>query len=66
MDVSISNNIVDEILALQLAVAWAGEGVCEPERLGWWKTDMVDPDGGGDLMRGLGLNGRGRAPKGNG
>jgi hypothetical protein len=31
-------------------VAWAGEGRCKPRRLGWWDTDLVDPDGGGDLL----------------
>jgi hypothetical protein len=41
---------LDEILALQFLVAWAGEGRCKPRRLGWWDTDLVDPDGGGDLL----------------
>jgi len=41
---------LDEILALQFLVAWAGEGRCKPKRLGWWDTDLVDPDGGGDLL----------------
>lgn len=41
---------LDEILALQLTLAWAGEapGGAHP-RLGWWKTDLVDADAGGDL-----------------
>jgi hypothetical protein len=41
---------LDEILALQLALAWAGEspGGKHP-RLGWWKTDLIDEEGGGDL-----------------
>ena len=38
---------LDEILALQLTVAWAGEAAGEPPRLGWWKTDLVDKEGGG-------------------
>lgn len=41
---------LDEVLALQLVVSWAGEtpgGAAH--RLGWWKTDLVDPEGGGDL-----------------
>lgn len=42
--------ILDEILALQLTVAWAGEALCEPARLGWWRTDLVDAEGGGDLF----------------
>ena len=41
---------LDGILCLQLSVAWAGEGRCEPTRLGWWPTDLVDPAGGGDLF----------------
>lgn len=41
---------LDEILAIQLTVAWAGEGAGEPPRLGWWKTDLVDKEGGGDLV----------------
>ena len=41
---------LDEILALQLNVAWAGEAAGEPARLGWWKSDLVDPEGGGDLF----------------
>jgi hypothetical protein len=41
---------LDHILALQLTVAWAGEAAGEPARLGWWKSDLVDPEGGGDLF----------------
>lgn len=41
---------LDSILAMQFVVAWAGEGRCEPRRLGWWDTDLVDPAGGGDLL----------------
>ncbi len=41
---------LDSILALQLTIAWAGEGLSDPARLGWWETDLVDPDGGGDLL----------------
>jgi hypothetical protein len=43
---------LDEILTLQIAVAWAGEGGESP-RLGWWRTDMVNPDGGEDLFKQL-------------
>jgi hypothetical protein len=45
---------LDEVLALQLVVSWAGEtpGGVE-KRLGWWKTDLVDPEGGGDLWKRL-------------
>lgn len=45
-----SNDVLDRILALQLLVAWAGEGRSEPRRLGWWDTDLVDEAGGGDLL----------------
>lgn len=41
---------LDTILATQITVAWAGEGRCEPKRLGWWETDLVDAAGGGDLF----------------
>ena len=41
---------LDEILALQLTVAWAGEAAGDPPRLGWWRSDLVDPEGGGDLF----------------
>ena len=41
---------LDAILALQFTVAWAGEGRCQPKRLGWWDTDLIDPAGGGDLL----------------
>lgn len=50
---SVSPAELDAVLALQLAVAWAGEGLCEPPRLGWWRTDLVDQDGGGYLFREL-------------
>lgn len=44
---------LDTILTLQLVVAWAGEAETRPRRLGWWRTGMVDPDGGEDLFRRL-------------
>jgi hypothetical protein len=31
-------------------VAWAGEAAGNPKRLGWWQTDLIDPEGGGDLF----------------
>jgi hypothetical protein len=34
---------LDDILTLQLAVAWAGE---DAPRLGWWNTDLVSKYGG--------------------
>jgi hypothetical protein len=40
-------SVLDDVLALQLTVAWAGEGRCDPPRLGWWQTDLVDEAGGG-------------------
>lgn len=47
---SLSDHDLDTILATQVLIAWAGEGRCEPKRLGWWDTDLVDDDGGGDLL----------------
>lgn len=44
---------LDAILAIQLLVGWAGEGACEPPRLAWWQTDLVDDMGGGDLLKRL-------------
>ncbi len=49
MAAPLESSALDSILALQLMIAWAGEGRCEPARLGWWETDVVDPAGGGDL-----------------
>jgi hypothetical protein len=48
--VQVTNSILDKILALQIMVAWAGEGACEPKRLDWWRTDLIDEYGGGDLF----------------
>lgn len=50
---AISTATTDQILALQFLVGWAGEGQCEPSRLGWWRTDVVDEMGGGDFFRRL-------------
>lgn len=41
---------LDLLLAIQLTIAWAGEGRCVPKRMGWWETDLIDPSGGGDFM----------------
>jgi len=46
----ITQYALDAILALQLTVAWAGEGLSDPKRLDWWRTDLVDQLGGGDLF----------------
>lgn len=50
MSTRLTTTQLDEILALQLTVAWAGETAGEPARLGWWRTDLVDREGGGDLF----------------
>lgn len=50
---NITGNTLDAILALQMSVAWAGEGLCEPKRLDWWRTDLIDPAGGGYLFQEL-------------
>lgn len=39
--------VLDAVLAVQLTVAWAGEGRCEPKRLGWWDTDVLDAESQG-------------------
>lgn len=49
----VTKNTLDKILALQIVVAWAGEGVCDPKRLDWWRTDLIDENGGGDLLQRL-------------
>lgn len=41
---------LDAILAIQFTVAWAGEGRRPRGRLGWWDTDLIDDDAGGDLL----------------
>jgi hypothetical protein len=43
-------DLLDLILDWQMAIAWAGEANCEPSRLGWWRTDLIDDLGGGDLL----------------
>ncbi len=50
---NITGSTLDAILALQISVAWAGEGLCEPKRLDWWRTDVIDPAGGGYLFQEL-------------
>lgn len=50
MPQSLTPDQLDDILALQLSVAWAGEAAGDPRRLGWWQTDLIDPEGGGDLF----------------
>lgn len=50
--VAIAESTLDEILAAQIAVAWAGE-TGEPKRLGWWTSDLVDSYAGGDVFRRL-------------
>lgn len=50
MSSRLSSAQLDAILSLQLTVAWAGEAAGESPRLGWWKTDLTDREGGGDLF----------------
>jgi hypothetical protein len=47
---SVDSKTLDTILALQLAVGWAGEKADNPRRLGWWDTDLTDALAGGDLF----------------
>ena len=49
MPTPIPDSQLDGILATQLLVAWAGEA----RFLGWWKTDLIDDDAGGDLLKRL-------------
>jgi len=49
MGTPVNDETLDKILAIQAVVAWAGE-TAKPPRLGWWKTDLIDPNAGGDLM----------------
>ncbi|ESA32464.1 hypothetical protein N836_26010 [Leptolyngbya sp. Heron Island J] len=49
----IADSVLDSILVWQFVVAWAGESLCEPSRLGWWRTDLIDKDGGGDFLQRL-------------
>src|SRR5690349_12871798 len=46
----IDSAVLDEILSLQLLVAWAGEGHTDPPRLAWWRTSLIDEFGGEDLF----------------
>lgn len=48
--VQLSDSTLDDILMWQFLVAWAGESLSEPSRLGWWRTDLFDEEGGGDLF----------------
>lgn len=50
--VAVAESTLDEILAVQIAVAWAGERG-EPQRLAWWNSDLVDRDAGGYLFQKL-------------
>lgn len=50
MSVRLSKEELDQILALQFSVAWAGESGGQPCRLGWWQSDLIDADTGGDLF----------------
>lgn len=43
---------LDLVLALQLAIAWAGEAG-ETERLGWWQSELISEWGGEDLFQRL-------------
>jgi len=44
---------LDDLLAAQILVAWAGETAEEPRRLGWWRADLVSTYGGQDLFQRL-------------
>lgn len=48
--ITLPDSTLDTILAVQVTIAWAGEGRCSPRRLGWWDTDLIDEAGGGDFF----------------
>lgn len=48
-----NRELLDALLTLQLAVAWAGEADSDPGRLAWWRTAMIDEHGGLDLFERL-------------
>lgn len=50
---ALSDAQLDDILARQLAVAWAGEAGDEIPRLGWWATSLDEEFGGRDLFERL-------------
>lgn len=52
-EVRLPDEALDQILAVQLSVAWAGEARTDPPRLGWWHTSLYDELGGLDLFRRL-------------
>jgi hypothetical protein len=49
----LTTEALDQILTLQLLVAWAGEADTDPPRLRWWRTAMADEFGGEDLFQRL-------------
>ena len=52
-EIILPTETIDAILQLQFRVAWAGEALCDPPRLKWWRTDLVDEMSGGDFIRRL-------------
>jgi hypothetical protein len=50
---TLDRDALDQILTLQLLLAWAGEGKTDPPRLGWWRTALSDEFGGEDLFKRL-------------
>jgi hypothetical protein len=54
-----TNEELDGILKLQLAITWAGEGDTDPPRLGWWGTGACDEFGGVNLLERLAPRTRG-------
>lgn len=51
--IQVTVETIDAILQLQFRVAWAGEALCDPPRLKWWRTDLLDPLSGGDFIKRL-------------
>jgi hypothetical protein len=43
-------SVIDEVLALQLMVSWAGEDGDDNRRLGWWRCKLTDEMCGADFF----------------
>ena len=49
---ALPTNTLDQILAIQILIAWAGEGGDEP-RLDWWKSEVLSEFGGFSTLQEL-------------
>lgn len=44
---------LDDLLTVQLNLAWAGEHDCDPPRRGWWRANLSEPANGGYFVKAL-------------